>query len=68
MSLKDKSLFFIEVGIYLMRNLLKTIITHADKNILVMLAVQQENSKNVPSLLKNGYEKDEFLLVGLCQF
>lgn len=51
-----------------MRNLFKAIITHAEKIILIMAAVQQENSRNVPSLLKNEYERDEFLLVGLCQF
>lgn len=68
MYLKDNSLFFIETVIYLMRNLFKTIVTHAEKNILVMAALQLENSRNGPSLLKNEYERDEFLLVGLCQF
>lgn len=39
-----------------MRNLFKTIITRAEKIILVMAAVQQENRRNVTSLLKNEWE------------
>lgn len=45
MYLNDKSLFFIEAGIYLLRNLFKTIITHAKNIILVWLLYNRRTAE-----------------------